>query len=72
MPPQPFERYVRQKITSTRALWRFNHKCRAITAGETLRVETPAPATIHWSSDGWSTVQDSDTQSSGLDAAVKH
>ncbi|HSQ03951.1 MAG TPA: glycoside hydrolase family 15, partial [Burkholderiales bacterium] len=66
MPPQTFERYVRRKVTSTRALWRFNHKCRTITAGDTLRVETLAQATIHWSADDWRTTQDTDTQGNGL------
>ena len=66
MPPQTFERYVAQKTTSTRALWRFNHKCRTIAAGCTLRIETLAPARIHWSGDDWRTAQDTDTQRSGL------
>ena len=67
MPPQTYKRYVTQGITSTCALWRFNHKCRTITAGDTLRVETLAPATIHWSSDDWRTTHDDATHSSGLD-----
>jgi glucoamylase len=70
MPPQTFERYVRQQATSTRALWRFNHKCRAITAGDTLRIETLAPATIHWSSDDWRTTQDTHTQGNDLGVHV--
>ncbi len=66
MPPQTFERYVTQNTISTRALWRFNHKCRTIATGNTLRIETLAPATIHWSGDDWRTAQDTSTRSSGL------
>lgn len=66
MPPQTFERYVTQKTATAHTLWRFNQKCRTITAGDTLRIETLAPATVHWSSDGWGTVHDDLTRSSGL------
>lgn len=66
MPPQTFARYVTRKTVSSRALWRFNHKCRTIAAGSTLRIETLAPARIHWSGDDWRTARDADTQSSGL------
>ncbi len=66
MPRQAYERYVVQQATATRALWRFNQKCRAIAAGTTLRVETLQPATVHWTSDDWRTAQDTSTQASGL------
>ncbi len=66
MPPQTFERYIVRNTISTRALWRFNHKSRTIAAGSTLRVETLAPAMIHWSGDDWRTAQDTATRSSGM------
>jgi glucoamylase len=39
-------------------VWRFNHKIRSIPAGKILRIETLAPAVIHWSGDDWKTIHD--------------
>jgi glucoamylase len=39
-------------------VWRFNHKIRSIPAGKILRIETLSPAMLHWSGDGWQTIQD--------------
>jgi glucoamylase len=66
MPPQPVERYQVQKVGSLHAIWRFNHKVRIMPAGAILRVEVLAPATVHWTSDGWQTVYDAKTQDTGL------
>jgi glucoamylase len=68
LPPQTTERYVVNRVVSLRTLWHFNHKCRTINARETLRIETLAPAMIHWSGDGWNTTRDQHTQDSGLGA----
>ena len=48
------------------ALWRFNHKCRSIPIGKTLRLEVLAAATVRWSDDGWQTVHDTPTRDTGL------
>ncbi len=66
MPPQPVQRYLVEKIGSSLAIWRFNHKCRTISARKRLRLEVLAPAVVHWSVDGWLTVQDAETQNTGL------
>lgn len=65
-PPQPVERYQRNKIRSRLAVWRFNHKCRCLPCGKTLRLELLAPAVVHWSVNAWHTTQDSFTTDSGL------
>lgn len=65
-PPQPVERYQVKKVGSPLAIWRFNQKCRTIPPGKVLRIETLAPATIRWSADDWSTVQDTRTEDSGV------
>jgi len=65
-PPQTVERYLKRDTHSTLVHWRFNHKTRELERGRTLRVETLAPATIHWSTDGWRTVRDTATRDSGL------
>jgi glucoamylase len=66
MPPQPVKRYQVDKVVSPHFVWRFNQKCHSMPKGKTLRVEVFAPARVHWSADGWSTVQDSETRDPGL------
>ena len=46
--------------------WRFNHKLHNIPQGKILRIETLSPALVHWSDDGWHTVNDAQTQDSGF------
>lgn len=65
-PPQTVQRYLEQQTGSTLAPWRFNHKIRAAPPGGTLRVETLAPAVVHWSVDRWATTHDTATTDSGL------
>lgn len=66
MPPQPRERYQVQRTQSRHAMWRFNHKCRHLPLGHVLRIELPAAGLVHWSIDGWRTVDDTETIDSGL------
>jgi glucoamylase len=66
MPPQTVKRYLTDKTVSPRMVWRFNHKIRSIPAGKILRIETLAPAVIHWSGDDWKTVADATTHDAGL------
>jgi len=65
-PPQTVQRYQVKKINSQNAVWRFNNKCRTIVRGKTLRLEVLAPATVHWSDDGWRTVHDTSTRDTGI------
>lgn len=66
LPPQTVQRYLIEKTGSPRRSWRFNHKLRTLTAGKSLRIETLAPATIHWSTDSWQTTADTATVDTGL------
>jgi glucoamylase len=66
MPPQPLRRYQIDKTPSRLALWRFNHKCRTLHRGKTLRIEALARAVLHWTVDAWRTVQDTPTIDSRL------
>ncbi len=66
LPPQTVQRYLKEKTVSPRRVWRFNHKLRSLPAGKNLRIETLSPAVIHWSADGWQTVQDAATREVGL------
>ncbi len=65
-PPQPVARYQARRTASRHVPWRFNHKVRDLEPGRTLRVETLAPAVVHWSADGWATVHDAATRDTGL------
>jgi glucoamylase len=66
LPPQTVQRYLTEKTVSPRMVWRFNHKIRSLPPGKSLRIETLAPAVIHWSADDWSTVQDATANDAGL------
>jgi glucoamylase len=65
-PPQTVQRYQVERTGSPTAIWRFNHKCRTLPRGKTLRVEVLAAATVHWTDDGWHTVHDAPTKDTGL------
>jgi glucoamylase len=66
MPGQTVERYLKQDTGSSLANWRFNHKCQTFPVGKTLRIEVLAPATVHWSSDGWQSSHDATAKDTGL------
>jgi len=69
-PPQPVQRYQKDKTTPPFGFWRFNHKVRSIPEGKTLRMEVLSPATVHWSVDNWKTVVDTKTLDTGLGVYV--
>jgi glucoamylase len=56
--PQTVKRYRAEKRRSVFCEWRFNNKCRVMPAGKTLRIAVMAPASVHWSNDGWNTTND--------------
>ncbi len=66
LPPQPVQRYLTQRTTSPRVIWRFNHQVQTIPARTILRLETLAPARIRWSGDQWQHCADLPTCDSGL------
>jgi glucoamylase len=63
-------RYQVQKRKSRYWGWRFNNKCRTMPEGKQLRLVLPAPATVHWSFDGWKTAHDIESDDTGLGACV--
>ena len=69
-PPQTVHRYLQEQTTSDLITWRFNNKLRGMPAGRTLRVETLAPSIVHWSVDGWRSVQDTQTRDTTLGVHV--
>jgi glucoamylase len=66
VPPHPVARYRRDKVTSSLATWRFNQKTRSFARGRIVRIELLAPAKVHWSADGWRTVEDRATRDTGV------
>jgi glucoamylase len=70
LPPQTVQRYLVDKTESKYLVWCFNNKIRFIPAGKKLRIDTSAPAVIHWSVDEWNTVTDSNTHNTGFDIHI--
>jgi glucoamylase len=70
MPPQTVQRYQVAHTGSPHAIWRFNHKCRALEMRKTLRLELLAPVCVRWSADEWKSVYDSDSRDTGLGVHV--
>ncbi len=69
-PPQPHARYVAGQAVSPFFPWRFDQRAGAFPAGKQLRIETLAPARVHWSGDGWKTVRDVVAVDTGLGVFV--
>ena len=66
MPPQTVKRYLIEKTGSPFTTWSFGDRCRSITSGTIFRLELPAPAMVHWSTDGWHSFHDAGTRDSHL------
>ena len=66
MPEQTVKRYIQDQVKADFTPWRYNHKIQSIPKGKKLRIELLAPAKVHWSTDQWSSVKDTETQPTGL------
>jgi len=66
MPPQPVARYQQGRTATPFACWRFDRPAGTIPAGQLLRIELHAAATLHWSTDDWATTHDTSTRDTGL------
>jgi len=66
MPPQTLNRYVNNKPAPAPIVWQIASKVGGIAAGRVLRLEFSDAARIHWSTDNWKTIFDSDTLATGL------
>jgi glucoamylase len=64
------QRYQVEAAGSPFGTWRFNLKSRRLAPGQVLRVELMAPATVHWSADGWQTTQDTPAEDTSLGVYV--
>lgn len=57
MPQQPYERYVRDRVGCDRTLWAPHSRTRQMPVGNTLRVQSPANATLRWCADDGAAVE---------------
>jgi glucoamylase len=70
LPPQPVQRYLKEKVESRVIVWRFDHQVRSLPRGKILRIETLAPAKVHWSGDDWETTADVEARDTVLGVYV--
>jgi glucoamylase len=69
-PLQTVRRYLVNRVTSPHVIWRFNNKVRAMPPGRILRIETLAPAVVHWSMDDWQSIHETPTRDTTLGVHV--
>jgi hypothetical protein len=69
-PPQAMERCIFEKTDSPYAIWSFNHKCRTLPAGKTLRPEVLSPTVVHGRMNNWPTVHNTETRGTGLGVSM--
>ncbi|MDR3749618.1 MAG: glycoside hydrolase family 15 protein [Acidobacteriota bacterium] len=55
------ERYRNDKPRRVIEVWKTNRQVRQIPAGGLLRIQLHTPFLLHWSKDGWKTVQDTNS-----------
>ena len=70
MPPQTFNRYVRNKAPLAPIVWRVTAESLRIAAGRILRLEFLEPAVVHWSSNNWASTADSQAGATSLGTYV--
>ena len=61
-----YQRYAKAKTGSTIEVWTLAHQPPRIASGKTLRIITEHTAVIHWSFDGWATVNDLEMRDAGF------
>jgi len=61
-----YQRYVKRRTSNRVEIWTLAHQVQGIPAGKQLRIITAAPASVHWSADGWQRAHDEQTAETGL------
>ena len=70
MPAPVAARYAGGDVRSDLAIWRFATAPTVLPVGKRLRIETLAPARVHWSTDNWTTTQDAASRLTSFDLFV--
>lgn len=65
-PRQTVERYLKEKRKSTHAIWSWHQQLHSLPKGKKLRIQLNNPAIVHWSSDHWKTIHDTETKTNKL------
>jgi len=65
MPPQPVDCYFKEAGWHSLCSLALQQQCEAMPVSKKLRQEVLAPAVVHWSGDGWSTVRDTGKRDTG-------
>ncbi|MGN6531249.1 MAG: glycoside hydrolase family 15 protein, partial [Ginsengibacter sp.] len=60
------ERYIKNKVTSSIVVWRFNHQEKIISSKKLLRIEVLAEAVVRWTDNNWTTWNEVNTRNTGL------
>ena len=66
LPPQTVTRYIEKNTQPRCRDWREEWWRSAIPAGQVLRIQLPAAGIVHWSADGWKTIEHSQSSDAGL------
>jgi glucoamylase len=66
MPEYTYERYIEKQTKAKHRIWTFEQQCGTMAKGKTLRIQLKAAARVHWTTDNWKTVKDTDTTDTGL------
>jgi glucoamylase len=62
MPPQTVKRYLKDKVRSSIALWRFKHRITKMPKGKKLRIQSNEMCKVRWTIDDWKTAHEEDMQ----------
>ncbi|MEK6576741.1 MAG: glycoside hydrolase family 15 protein, partial [Nitrospirota bacterium] len=60
------ERYLKGKGRKDLEVWKFNRRVRIVKAGKTLRIQAPASFRLHWTTDEWKKVKDTEAVSTAV------
>jgi glucoamylase len=66
LPRHAAQRYLVEKVSSPRVIWRSNHRRSTLPAGKLLRVEVSGPSEVRWSAAGDAGARATSTLDSGL------
>ena len=66
MPPQTFERYVKNAPPVAPIVWKTTSQVSKIAPGRKLRLEFTDPAIVRWSADNWASMKDNNSVATGL------
>jgi glucoamylase len=61
-----FERYIKHKLKSNLAFWRFTNQIKSLPPGKNLRIEVMETATVKWTDNNWQTYQELHTKNTGM------